>query len=308
MRLPRRARVAVPLLAVVAAGAWYGLAGRSTLPPDLQGALVFVSDREGAAAVYWRRLPNERERRLTFGSEPARDPAVSPDGSRVAFAMNGRLGVVVVASGEASLLTLGVDWKDAQPAWLPDGRRLVVSARRRVGEPASLHLVAPNPDGTASRQPLTQARARDDLAPVASPDGTFVVFVRDDRLMRVSLRDAHVARMSGGFKRERSPRFLSPDRLVCAWSEDKQHGIDVLDLTAKTRTTLTRGGTFYRTLAPSRDGRFLAATSSFDAGLPPLAGLFGQKEEIRLLDAAGRELGRLESSLRHASHSPDWAR
>lgn len=293
---------------LLAVAAWLALARGPALPPELAGAIVFVSDRDGVPALYWRRLPRDRERRLTFGSEAVSEPTVSPDGTRVAFSMNGRLGVVAVASGEVSVLTLGVDWKDSQPAWLPDGRRIVVSARRREGEPRSLHLLEPAADGSVARHPLTQARAGDDSSPTTSPDGAFVVFVRGDRLMRVELGGGRVARLSGGFKRDRSPRFLGPGKLVCAWSEGKTHGIDRIDLATKARETLVAGEAFYRTLAPSPDGRFLAVTRSADAGLPPLAVLLGQKEEVHLLDAAGRERGRLEFSRRHANHSPDWGR
>ena len=73
----------LPALALLALAVWLALAGRSELPADLTGAIVFVSDRNGASALYWRRLPRERERRLSFGSEPASEPAVSPDGTRV---------------------------------------------------------------------------------------------------------------------------------------------------------------------------------------------------------------------------------
>jgi Tol biopolymer transport system component len=278
------------------------------LPPDLAGALVFVSDRDGTPALYWRRLPRDRERRLTFGSEPVGEPSVSPDGTRVAFSMNGRIGFVAVASGESRILTLGVDWKDAQPSWLPDGRRLVVSARRRAGEPAGLHLLDPNPDGTVARHPLTQPRAGDDASPAASPNGAFVVFVREDHLMRVDLADGRVRRLTGGFKRERSPRFLDQGRIVCAWTEGKRHGLDALDAEGRRREPLSEGGAFYRTVAPSPDGRFLAATLTWDAAWS-LGALFrGQREEVRLLDAQGREVARLEASRRHANHSPDWGR
>ena len=305
----RRAALLGGALVLLALAGWLVLRPASPLPPGLPGAIVFVSDREGTPALYWRRLPRDRERRLTFGSEAVGEPAVSPDGTRVAFSMNGRIGVVAVASGDSRVLTLGVDWKDSQPAWLPDGRRLVVSARRRAGEPAGLHLLDLAPDGAVTRSPLTQPRARDDSQPAPSPDGTFVVFVREEHLLRVDLADGRVRRLTGGMKRERSPRFLRPGWIVCAWSEGKRHGIDAIDAEGKSREPLAEGGAWYRTLAPSPDGRFLAATLTWDAGFRPLDALVGgQKEEVRLLDASGRDLLLLEGSRRHANHSPDWGR
>ncbi len=297
--------LAAALLALAGAVAFALLRPRAPLPEGVGGAIAFVSDRDGVAALYWRRLPKSRTRRLTFGSEPVADPAVSPDGTRVAFSMNGRIGLVAVASGEVRILTLGVDWKDAQPAWLADGRRLVVSSRRRLGEPAGLQLLDLAADGPVSRTPLTRPLASDDTGPAPFPDGTAVAFVREDRLMRVELADGRVRRISGGFKRDRSPRFLPSGRLVCAWSEAKRHGIDLLDPDGRARETLEEGGRFYRTLAPSPDGRFLVATLGFDMGFHPLAALLGApREELQLLDARGRELAVLEPE----AHAADWAR
>jgi Tol biopolymer transport system component len=307
----KRRTVALSALALLAVVAVAGLLlpPRTRLPAGLSGAIVFVSNRDGTSALYWRRLPRDRERRLTFGSEGVGEPAVSPDGTRVAFSMGGRIGVVAVASGEVRILTLGVDWKDAQPAWLPDGRRLVVSSRRRAGEPAGLHLLEPAADGTVDRHPLTQPRGESDTSPAASPDGTFVVFVREDHLLRVGLADGRTQRLTGGFRKERSPRFLAAGRIVCLWSEGKRHGLDVLDADGKNRQTLAEGSVFYRTLATSPDGRFLAATYTYDLAFRPLRALWPrQTEEVHLLGADGRELATLEGSWRHASHSPDWGR
>ncbi len=293
------------LLAVL--GGWLLLRPGSRLPAAARGAIVFVSDRDGVPALYWRRLPKRACRRLTFGSEAVEDPAVSPDGTRVAFAMGGRIGVVAVASGEVSILTLGVDWQDTQPAWLPDARRLVVSARRREGDPAGLQLLELRPDGTVERHPLTQPRVGADTSPAPSPGGASIVFVREEHLMSVDLADGRLRRLTGGFKRERSPRFLPTGRIVCAWSEGKRHGIDEIDPLGRSRRTIVEGGRYYRTLAPSPDGRFLVATLGYDAGFRPMTALVGgQREQLDLLDAQGRELAVLEASSRHANRSADW--
>ena len=312
----RRRALLGALLVPLLVAAWLLLRPAAPLPPGLPGAIVFVSDRDGTPALYWRRLPRDRERRLTFGSEAVGEPAVSPDGTRVAFSMNGRIGVVAVASGEHA---------HPHPRRRLEGRAAVLAARRpaprrlreaprgRAGGTApargAQHLLDPAGDGPVGRHPLTQPRAGDDTSPTASPDGTFVAFVREEHLMRVDLADGRVRRLTGGFKRERSPRFLPSGRIVCAWSEGKRHGIDAIDAEGKSREPLAEGGAFYRTIAPSPDGRFLAATLTWDAGFRPLDALLGAPpEQVRLLDASGREVARLEASRRHANHSPDWGR
>jgi len=296
------AALAVALLAVLFR------AGHS-LPANLAGTLVFVSDRDGTEALYWRRLPKDSARRLTQASDPVRDPAIAPDGLRVAFAMAGRIGIVTLPAGDVRMVTLGVDFRDAMPAWLPDGKGLVVSGRRSSGETASLHLLDLEGDGPVGRHPLTQTRGLDDTSPVVSPIGSSVVFVREDHLWRVSLADGRTVRLTGGFRKSRAPRFLPSGRLVCLWSEGKQHGIDVLDADGKNRETLWQGSIYYRTIAPSPDGRYFAATFTYDLAFHPADALkIRQTEEVRLLDQRGQPLAILERSGRFVNHSPDWGR
>jgi Tol biopolymer transport system component len=305
----RRLLAAALFLAAAGAAAWWVARARSAVPAGAAGAIAFVSTREGEPAVYWRRLPRGRARRLTAPGEPAEHPAISPDGTRVAFTSRGRLAVAAVASGDVRFVTYAVDWKDAEPAWLPDGQRLVVSARRREGEPAGLHLLDPGERGALERHPLTRPVAGGDTSPAVAPDGAWVLFVRQGHLMRVDLADGRVRRLTGGFRLERSPRFLPSGRIVCAWSEGKVHGIDTLEPDGRSRATLAQGPRSYATLAPSPDGRFLAATLAFDMARSPLSTLLGaQREELHLLDAEARPVAALEASGRHANHSADWGR
>ena len=283
-------------------------AGRS-LPANLAGTVVFVSDRDGTEALYWRRLPKDGARRLTQASDPVRDPAIAPDRLRVAFAMGGRIGIVTLPAGDVRMVTLGVDFRDAMPAWVPDGKGLVVSSRRSNGETASLHLLELEGDGPVGRHPLTQTRGLDDTSPVVSPIGSFVVFVREDHLWRVSLADGRTVRLTGGFRKSRAPRFLPSGRLVCLWSEGKQHGIDVLDADGKNRETLWQGPIYYRTIVPSPDGRYFAVTFTYDLAFHPADALkMRQTEEVRLLDERGQPVAILERSGRFINHSPDWGR
>jgi len=308
-----RARVwSIPLSALLGIGALVAFWRREPpLPGDLAGTIVYVSDRDGIESLYARRLPDGSERRLTFLNEPVRDPAVSPDGKTVAFSMAGRIGLISLRTGDIRILTLGIDWHDASPSWRPDGAALVVVSRRSGEANADVHLLTTldAAAGQVERRPITLTGALDETAPVLGPGGAFVVFVRQDNLVRMDLGAGRTRRLTGGFRKMREPRFLPSGRLLALWSQDKRFGIEVMDADGKNKETLVQGSTFYRTVAPSPDGRFFAATYTFDLGFHPTEALkLRQTEEVRLLDGQGRAVATLARSWRHSSHSPEWAR
>jgi hypothetical protein len=305
-RLPRAALLAVALLVLAVAARVAMAPAEQPLPAGLSGTLVYVSDRTGTASLFARQLPDGAERRLTTLSEPVAEPAMSPDGRRVAFVMGGRIGVVTIGSKSVQFLTVGVDWKDAAPAWRADGRALLVAARRPGGLVADIHVLTLQADGAdPTRRALTDT-------PIDEKDPVFlgnaaVVFVREDNLFRLEPGETRPRRLTGGFRKFHHPRPLRSGRLACLWSEDKVFGIDVMDADGKGRHTLVQGTTFYRTLSPSPDGRFLAATFTFDLAFHPSAILrFRHPEEVRILDMRGAPLATLASAWQHAHHSPSW--
>lgn len=275
------------------------------LPADLAGTLVFVSDRDGRDALFLRRLPDGADFQLASLDEPLEEPALSPDGRQVAFSMGGRVGLVTVDTHEVKFVTLGVDWKDATPAWRPDGKALVVSARRASGQNADLHLLMlGQPAGADVRRPLTRTDHMDETSPSYAPDGASIAFVRGDNVYRLFPVDGSIRRLTGGFRLVRQARYLPSGRLLCLWSQGKQFGIDAMDADGGNRETLSQGTAYYRTLAASPDGRYLAATFSYESD----ALRFRQREEVRLLDARGQPLGTLVRSSGAGTHSPHWGR
>jgi Tol biopolymer transport system component len=293
-------------MSAVVAGACLATGCRGEkLPADLTGTIVFVSDRDGRDAVYLRRLPDGADFQLTSLTEPVDDPVLSPNGRQVAFSMGGRIGLVSVDTHEVKFVTLGVDWKDGTPNWRPDGKALVASSRRDSGQNADLHLLLlGSPAGADVRRPLTRTDHLDETSPSFSPDGTSVAFVRGDNVYRLILSDGSIRRLTGGFRLVRQARFLPSGRLLCLWSQGKQFGLDAMDADGGSRETLSQGTAYYRTLAPSPDGRYLAATFSYESD----ALRFGQREQVRLLDARGQPIGTLVGASGNGTHSPHWGR
>lgn len=308
MRALRWAVVVLVPLAAAAIGLWR-LQQDQPLPAGLAGQVVFVSDRDGTDALYVRRLPDGPTRRLLNVAEAARQPALAPDGRRVAFVLGGRVALTDAEKGGLEVLTLGVDRRDAQPAWSPDGRSLVVASRRVAETNSDVHLLSLDQKAGAevARRALTVTPGLDESEPVFAPDGQSVVFVREDNLVRLALSDGRVHRLTGGFRRVRQPRFRADGRLLCLWSQEKLFGLDLMDADGRNRETLSSGSTCWRTLVPAPDGRHLVATFSYDLRFHWRDVLkLRATEEVRLLDERGAPVGVLERSLRHSNHSPQW--
>jgi hypothetical protein len=165
------------------------------------------------------------------------------------------------------------------------------------------------PGGQPSRRPLTETRGLDETSPRFTPNGEHVMFVREDGLFRLSLKDGRAQRLTTGFRKYRDPRFLPSGRLVALWSEDKRYGFEAMDEDGRNRETLAETTVFYRSFAPSPDGRHLAATFTFDLAFRPEDALRpGKTEAVHLLDERGRFVAVLERSARYGSHSPEWGR
>ena len=136
-----------------------------------RGPIAFISDRDGATAIYLANRDGSGVTRLTSGEQPA----WAPGGRQLAFHRAGGIYVISAdGSGEARV-TAGFN-----PAWSPDGKRLVFNT---PAEDGSIEIV--NVDGSGSQRLVDPAIWNTRNGPVYgaywpswSPDGRSIAFIR----------------------------------------------------------------------------------------------------------------------------------
>jgi Tol biopolymer transport system component len=137
------------------------------------------------------------------------DLALSPDGRKVVFTARGEVWAAAAREpGDAVRVTRSVA-RESQLDWTPDSRRIVyVSERSGVGQ---LYMF----DFTTSTETQLTSAAVGDSAPVVSPDGTTLAFVRDGKELRA-------LDLSSKQERSLASGHLSRSNRGLAWSPDNR--------------------------------------------------------------------------------------
>src|SRR5262249_49267487 len=160
-----------------------------------------------------------RIRPLTSLPGNQRDPAISPDGTRVAFVWNGGSGdaynlyVQLVDSESPLRLTHEPGVEDRVPAWSPDGQKLAFTRATAAG--CSILLI---PSLGGAERNLGPCGDRDYRRLAWSPDGAWLAFARRDGSSRLAIdltavetgEQRPVTRPPQGILGDSSPSF-SPD-------------------------------------------------------------------------------------------------
>ena len=143
-------------------------------PLTLGGTLYYAYRHAGFTNLWAQVLGQTNPVRLTAGPWDDRDPAISPDGTRLAFASHRdgswNLYLLDLTTGETKRLTTGNDFK-ANPYWSPDGQYLVFELYRND----NLDIAIIGAQG-GDMIPLT-ANPAADYEPAWSPAGREIVWV-----------------------------------------------------------------------------------------------------------------------------------
>lgn len=93
--------------------------------PGANGPIAFQSDRDGPVEIYTI-TPGGTANRITFSTNSS-DPAISPDGARIAFVNNNQI-VVMNADGSGITPLTTTSTAKQDPTWSPDGTKIAFAA------------------------------------------------------------------------------------------------------------------------------------------------------------------------------------
>ncbi len=167
------------------------LAGRvEPKPPNvLRDAIAFFTREFSASGGVAIMQPDGSGRQPLPGAEAGFEPAISPNGRRIAFSRNTDIGVTAiyimdVDAGVARPIVGGLTLNPT-PVWSPDGCQIAFrSVLETSGGPIGRISII-NADGTGLRQVTPEPGPLDfafDEGPTWSPDGTRLAFTRNSVL------------------------------------------------------------------------------------------------------------------------------
>ncbi len=150
--------------------------GGKTATTDVivQGEIIVASNRGGKFQLFAADRSNLAQlRKVSADTGQAVDPAVSPDGSRIAFVStrDGIPHIYVMDADGGNVTRLTSDPQpDARPAFTADGEAIVFASQRTGKQ----QIWTVNVDGTGLKQLTTDSLS---YSPTVSPDGGIIAYV-----------------------------------------------------------------------------------------------------------------------------------
>jgi Tol biopolymer transport system component len=235
--LPRRRRTRAGWLAATATlvliAAAPGAASPDTAPAP-QNSVAFVSELH-ASEIYVARVDGTAQRRLTNDVVGSRWPALSPDGTQIAYARRHATtwSIIVSKLGGAGARDLAAEAGftmgfSGYPDWSPDGTQVIFSHQDFDGHVAIVDFDL----ATGAHHEVTHD-IWSDLWPRFSPDGTRIAFAENVGgngfdIMTIGADGSNPTRVTTGQYWEVEPTW-SPDGKQIAYSESSSEDIFIVN-------------------------------------------------------------------------------
>ncbi len=250
-----------------------GLFGYKTLSGT---KIYFESTRSGAREVWSMDPDGSNQKQVTFYKSIAMRPAVSPDGTILAYTTDIKTGWQIRLQ---SLLTGGrlpflnpPGTLNQAPDFTPDGKRIVFSSNS--AEEGNSDIFIANLDGSGLHR-LTYPRSVETEPRVNPKTGTEIVFVSDrsglPQIYKMSIEGADVQRLTDGEGEAVNPAW-HPDgqHIAFAWTRGYAPGnynIFVMDVATRQYLQLTYGAGRNENPYWAPDGRHIVFSSNRDGGM-----------------------------------------
>jgi uncharacterized repeat protein (TIGR01451 family) len=287
-QIMRRAAVAA-VAAVLVAG---GLAMRPAVSvvPGSNGKIAFESENQ----IYVMNADGSGKVKLSGGEGLDRNPAWSPDGTKIAFERQPRGGgfpaiVVMDADGTDQRILSPAGEFETDPTWSPDGTRIAF-----VDFGNEIYVM--NADGSGRTNVSNHPAI--DISPSWSPDGTRIAFTSFREFPQIMVMNADGSGQTNvsnsGPVNDHTPAW-SPDGTRIAFSRETD--LWVMDADGSDQRALTSAPGFEGSPAWSPDG-----TRITFAGTTPEDRLL----EIFVMDADGTDILNVSNNPDTRDLGPDW--
>ena len=201
--------------------------------------LAFARHQGAKIELYLRAGDGSMEKRLTDGADPEFDAVFSPDGKRLAFALD----KASPNQGDMEVYTIGLDGKDLKPvatgqgklsheespAWSPDGKWIAWTSTRDGNQ----ELYYSAPDGSNVKRVTSDPGI--DAHPSWSPDSKKIAFATerwgDLEIAVYNLEGETLTRLTASDGLDDYPAW-SPDGKQIAFTSNRDRNLEIYTMSA----------------------------------------------------------------------------